>query len=105
VFAACADAQDELDRRGIYDIDARRASSEPSCQFPGRRPARVLDTARRGSGDVVWFTPRYLTHPAGVPVWVKKDICSQEKKFVAEDFGVTRFDVMYNDFFSNTRPR
>ena len=42
---------------------------------------QALDTARRGDADVV------LVH-------AKAD----EEKFVAEGFGVKRFDVMYNDF-------
>src|SRR5689334_6253935 len=42
---------------------------------------QALDTARRGDADVVFVHAR-----------------SQEEKFVAEGFGVKRFDVMYNDF-------
>src|SRR5436190_24069455 len=42
---------------------------------------QALDTARRGDADVVF-------------VHVK----AQEEKFLAEGFGVKRFDVMYNDF-------
>ena len=42
---------------------------------------QALDTARRGDADVV------LVHAK-----------PQEEKFVAEGFGVKRFDVMYNDF-------
>src|SRR3979411_1414587 len=42
---------------------------------------QALDTARRGDADVV------LVHAK-----------SQEEKFLAEGFGVKRFDVMYNDF-------
>jgi tungstate transport system substrate-binding protein len=42
---------------------------------------QALDTARRGDADVV------LVHAK-----------AQEEKFVAEGFGVKRFDVMYNDF-------
>jgi tungstate transport system substrate-binding protein len=42
---------------------------------------QALDTARRGDADVV------LVHAK-----------SQEEKFVADGFGVQRFDVMYNDF-------
>jgi tungstate transport system substrate-binding protein len=42
---------------------------------------QALDTARRGDADVV------LVHAR-----------PQEEKFVAEGFGVKRFDVMYNDF-------
>src|SRR5215831_20432564 len=42
---------------------------------------QALDTARRGDADVVFVHAR----PA-------------EEKFVAEGFGVKRFDVMYNDF-------
>src|SRR5690349_22690303 len=42
---------------------------------------QALDTARRGDADVVFVHAK-----------------SQEEKFVAEGFGVKRFDVMYNDF-------
>src|SRR5947209_15179993 len=42
---------------------------------------QALDTGRRGDADVV------LVHAK-----------PQEEKFVAEGFGVKRFDVMYNDF-------
>src|SRR3954453_8048511 len=42
---------------------------------------QALDTARRGDADVVFVHAR-----------------SQEEKFLAEGFGVKRFDVMYNDF-------
>jgi tungstate transport system substrate-binding protein len=42
---------------------------------------QALDTARRGDADVVFVHAR-----------------PQEEKFVADGFGVRRFDVMYNDF-------
>jgi tungstate transport system substrate-binding protein len=42
---------------------------------------QALDTARRGDADVVFVHAR-----------------PEEEKFVAEGFGVKRFDVMYNDF-------
>jgi tungstate transport system substrate-binding protein len=42
---------------------------------------QALDTARRGDADVVFVHAK-----------------SQEEKFMAEGFGVKRFDVMYNDF-------
>jgi tungstate transport system substrate-binding protein len=42
---------------------------------------QALDTARRGDADVVFVHAR-----------------SQEENFLAEGFGVKRFDVMYNDF-------
>src|SRR6478672_881504 len=42
---------------------------------------QALDTARRGDADVVFVHAK-----------------SQEEKFIAEGFGVKRFDVMYNDF-------
>jgi tungstate transport system substrate-binding protein len=42
---------------------------------------QALDTARRGDADVVFVHAK-----------------SQEEKFVADGFGVARFDVMYNDF-------
>jgi tungstate transport system substrate-binding protein len=42
---------------------------------------QAIDTGRRGDADVVFVHAR-----------------SAEEKFVAEGFGVKRFDVMYNDF-------
>lgn len=42
---------------------------------------QALDTARRGDADVVFVHAK-----------------TQEEKFVADGFGVKRFDVMYNDF-------
>jgi len=51
---------------------------------------QALDTARRGDADVVFVHAR-----------------AQEEKFVADGFGVKRFDVMYNDFVligSNSDP-
>ena len=42
---------------------------------------QALDTARRGDADVVFVHAR-----------------AQEEKFLADGFGVKRFDVMYNDF-------
>jgi tungstate transport system substrate-binding protein len=42
---------------------------------------QALDTARRGDADVVFVHAK-----------------AQEDKFVADGFGVNRFDVMYNDF-------
>jgi tungstate transport system substrate-binding protein len=42
---------------------------------------QALDTGRRGDADVVFVHAR-----------------PQEEKFVADGFGVKRFDVMYNDF-------
>src|ERR1700726_3936186 len=42
---------------------------------------QALDTARRGDADVVFVHAR-----------------PQEEKFLAEGFGVKRYDVMYNDF-------
>jgi tungstate transport system substrate-binding protein len=42
---------------------------------------QALDTARRGDADVVFVHAK-----------------AQEEKFVADGFGVQRFDVMYNDF-------
>lgn len=42
---------------------------------------QALETARRGDADVVFVHAR-----------------AQEEKFVAEGWGVQRFDVMYNDF-------
>src|ERR1039457_6672663 len=44
---------------------------------------QALDTERRGDADVVFVHAK-----------------AQEEKFLAEGFGVKRFDVMYNDFRS-----
>ncbi|MFT4115614.1 substrate-binding domain-containing protein [Bradyrhizobium sp.] len=46
-----------------------------------RRADEVLDGARKGEADVVLMHAR-----------------PQEEKFVADGFGVKRFDVMYNDY-------
>lgn len=46
-----------------------------------RRTDQVLDGARRGEADVVLIHAR-----------------PQEEKFVADGFGLKRYDVMYNDF-------
>lgn len=51
---------------------------------------QAIDTGRRGDADVVFVHAK-----------------AQEEKFVAEGFGVRRFDVMYNDFIligPNTDP-
>src|SRR5690606_36502852 len=42
---------------------------------------QALDTGRRGDADVVFVHAK-----------------AQEEKFVAEGYGVKRYDVMYNDF-------
>ena len=42
---------------------------------------QAIDTGRRGDADVVFVHAK-----------------AQEEKFVADGFGVKRFDVMYNDF-------
>ncbi len=42
---------------------------------------QAIDTGRRGDADVIFVHAK-----------------SQEEKFVADGFGVQRFDVMYNDF-------
>ena len=42
---------------------------------------QALDTGRRGDADVLFVHAK-----------------AQEEKFVADGFGVQRFDVMYNDF-------
>src|SRR5204862_2997777 len=46
-----------------------------------RGTGQALDMARRGDADVVFVHAK-----------------EAEEKFVAEGFGVKRFDVMYNDF-------
>ena len=68
-----------------------RACSSTSCRFTEKTGIEVrvvaqgtgqaLDTGPRGDADVV-----FVHAPAA------------EKKFVAEGFGVQRYEVMYNDF-------
>lgn len=58
-----------------------RAKTGIDVTVIARRADEVLDGARRGEVDVVLMHAR-----------------PQEEKFVADGFGVKRFDVMYNDY-------
>lgn len=58
-----------------------KAKSGIDVKVVAQGTGQALDTARRGDADVVFVHAK-----------------PQEEKFVAEGFGVKRFDVMYNDF-------
>lgn len=58
-----------------------RAKTGIDVKVVAQGTGQALDTARRGDADVVFVHAK-----------------SQEEKFVADGFGVKRFDVMYNDF-------
>src|SRR5262249_40636424 len=64
-----------------YLLPIFKAKSGITVKVIAQGTGQALDTARRGDADVVFVHAR----PA-------------EEKFVAEGFGVKRFDVMYNDF-------
>ena len=58
-----------------------KAKSGIDVKVVAQGTGQALDTGRRGDADVVFVHAK-----------------PQEEKFVAEGFGVKRFDVMYNDF-------
>jgi tungstate transport system substrate-binding protein len=58
-----------------------RAKTGIDVKVVAQGTGQALDTGRRGDADVVFVHAR-----------------PQEEKFVADGFGVQRFDVMYNDF-------
>jgi tungstate transport system substrate-binding protein len=64
-----------------YLLPIFKAKTNIEVKVIAQGTGQALDTARRGDADVV------LVHAK-----------SQEEKFLAEGFGVKRFDVMYNDF-------
>ena len=64
-----------------YILPLFKAKTGIDVKVIAQGTGQALDTARRGDADVV------LVHAK-----------SQEEKFVADGFGVKRFDVMYNDF-------
>src|SRR5881227_4077460 len=92
--AACAPAIDE-DRSIIvasttstqdsglfgYLLPIFKAKTGIEVKVIAQGTGQALDTARRGDADVVFVHAK-----------------TQEEKFLAEGFGVKRFDVMYNDF-------
>src|SRR6266436_635344 len=64
-----------------YILPIFKAKTGIEVKVIAQGTGQALDTARRGDADVVFVHAR-----------------SQEEKFLAEGFGVKRFDVMYNDF-------
>jgi tungstate transport system substrate-binding protein len=64
-----------------YLLPIFKARTNIDVKVIAQGTGQALDTARRGDADVV------LVHAK-----------AQEEKFLAEGFGVKRFDVMYNDF-------
>jgi tungstate transport system substrate-binding protein len=64
-----------------YLLPIFKARTNIEVKVIAQGTGQALDTARRGDADVVFVHAR-----------------SQEEKFLAEGFGVRRFDVMYNDF-------
>jgi tungstate transport system substrate-binding protein len=64
-----------------YLLPIFKAMTNIDVKVIAQGTGQALDTARRGDADVVFVHAR-----------------PQEEKFLAEGFGVKRFDVMYNDF-------
>jgi tungstate transport system substrate-binding protein len=64
-----------------YLLPAFKAKTGIDVKVVAQGTGQALDTARRGDADVVFVHAKPL-----------------EEKFMAEGFGVQRFDVMYNDF-------
>jgi len=64
-----------------YLLPIVKAKTGITVKVIAQGTGQALDTARRGDADVVFVHAK-----------------SAEQKFVAEGFGVKRFDVMYNDF-------
>ena len=64
-----------------YLLPIFKAKTSIDVKVIAQGTGQALDTARRGDADVVFVHAR-----------------SQEEKFLAEGFGVKRYDVMYNDF-------
>ena len=64
-----------------YLLPIFRAKTGIEVKVIAQGTGQALDTARRGDADVVFVHAK-----------------SQEEKFLAEGFGVKRYDVMYNDF-------
>jgi tungstate transport system substrate-binding protein len=64
-----------------YLLPLFKAKTNIDVKVIAQGTGQALDTARRGDADVVFVHAK-----------------SQEEKFVADGFGVKRFDVMYNDF-------
>lgn len=64
-----------------YLLPIFKAKTGIDVKVVAQGTGQALDTARRGDADVVFVHAK-----------------SQEEKFIAEGYGVQRFDVMYNDF-------
>jgi tungstate transport system substrate-binding protein len=64
-----------------YLLPLFKAKTGIDVKVVAQGTGQALDTARRGDADVVFVHAK-----------------AQEEKFLAEGFGVKRFDVMYNDF-------
>ena len=64
-----------------YILPLFKAKTGIDVRVIAQGTGQALDTGRRGDADVVFVHAKAL-----------------EEKFVAEGFGVKRFDVMYNDF-------
>ncbi len=64
-----------------YILPLFKAKTGIDVKIISQGTGQAIDTGRRGDADVVFVHAK-----------------SQEEKFVADGFGVKRFDVMYNDF-------
>jgi tungstate transport system substrate-binding protein len=64
-----------------YILPKFKAKTGIDVKVVAQGTGQALDTGRRGDADVVFVHAK-----------------AQEEKFVADGFGVRRFDVMYNDF-------
>jgi tungstate transport system substrate-binding protein len=64
-----------------YLLPIFKAKTNIEVKVVAQGTGQALDTARRGDADVVFVHAK-----------------PQEEKFLAEGFGVKRYDVMYNDF-------
>src|SRR5207244_7913544 len=64
-----------------YLLPIFKAKTNIEVKVIAQGTGQALDTARRGDADVVFVHAK-----------------SQEEKFLAEGYGVKRFDVMYTDF-------
>src|ERR1700686_637969 len=79
VVASTTSTQDS----GLYGylLPIFKAKTGIEVKVIAQGTGQALDTARRGDADVVFVHAK-----------------PQEEKFLAEGFGVKRYDVMYNDF-------
>ncbi len=79
VVASTTSTQDS----GLFDhiLPLFEAEAGIDVRVVAQGTGQALDTGRRGDADVVFVHAK-----------------AQEEKFIAEGFGVKRFDVMYNDF-------